>query len=921
MKRILLLLLSLIISCSVITGTYNLCFADDVGKSIDDSSEDKLKVTEILPDKSRYNPGETAKLTVTVENQSNENLNSELKIYISHLEAAVDTLTSSVSAAANTSSSVDVEWTVPENDFTGYYVKAVIGSSSASTAIDCSSDMSVFPRYGYVGEYDGDATKTEQTAETLALLSKKYHINAYQFYDWQWRHDDYVKFDEEGNVAKEWEDLFQRKISSDTIKAYIDAAQSCSAKALAYVQSYSAREDYEEHGVSAEDGLYKDQNHQNQWMLDFGQTKLYQFNPGSENWQKKMVSEYKKIINDMGFDGLQIDQLGNNGTMYSYEGNSVDYGKGFASLVNAAKSALNLNNQKKSIVTFNMVGGWPANNILSAATNTNFNFSELWREHNDYNSIRNWTQQARTDGNKAFVLAAYLNYYDNPDDGTFSEAAMRLTNATISASGASHIEIGAKENEITMLCNEYYPNTCLKLSSSHLDALKNYYDFITAYENLLYDSDIDYYADNTLKIEGNDISKEASAGKMWYMTRQNEKYDIIHLINLTGEEDNSWRNLTSTPRTKTDLKAKYYLNNNDIAQGVYLASPDSNSCESVALEFTQGSDDNGKYIEFTLPSLEYWDMVYVSKSTENANETEKYYDAYKATLEGGANRATNHTGYIGRGFVDKFGSLGSAVTFNVNVKNAGNYTLNFRYANSCGNGKDSYPTLYIDGEKIQELNFKENGLSTLEDYAGWNTWSENTEVNTDLTSGTHSIKLIYDRETNASNLDGLTLIPNTTDISETTTTDSAESTTTVATSTTTEATTTNVTEATTTTTTVTTTVIPTDISTSTSPVATSTNVTDASTTTTTSVNTTTATEIPTTTAVPTTTVTQVMYGDANSDGKITAADVLIIRKKIAGQNVTLNEDASDVNCDGKLTASDVLLIRKYIAGQAVHLGK
>lgn len=59
------------------------------------------------------------------------------------------------------------------------------------------------------------------------------------------------------------------------------------------------------------------------------------------------------------------------------------------------------------------------------------------------------------------------------------------------------------------------------------------------------------------------------------------------------------------------------------------------------------------------------------------------------------------------------------------------------------------------------------------------------------------------------------------------------------------------------------------------------------------------------------------YGDATGDGKVTAADVLIIRKNIAGQSVTLNIDLSDVNKDGKLTAADVLIIRKHIAGQQI----
>ena len=65
----------------------------------------------------------------------------------------------------------------------------------------------------------------------------------------------------------------------------------------------------------------------------------------------------------------------------------------------------------------------------------------------------------------------------------------------------------------------------------------------------------------------------------------------------------------------------------------------------------------------------------------------------------------------------------------------------------------------------------------------------------------------------------------------------------------------------------------------------------------------------------------IKYGDVNGDGKVTAADVLLIRKSIAGQNVTLNKTAADVNCDDKLTAADVLLVRKFIAGQNVTLGK
>lgn len=59
-------------------------------------------------------------------------------------------------------------------------------------------------------------------------------------------------------------------------------------------------------------------------------------------------------------------------------------------------------------------------------------------------------------------------------------------------------------------------------------------------------------------------------------------------------------------------------------------------------------------------------------------------------------------------------------------------------------------------------------------------------------------------------------------------------------------------------------------------------------------------------------------GDANGDAKITANDVLLIRKSIAGQKVDIYDAAADVNHDGKVTANDALLIRRFIAGQPVN---
>ena len=59
---------------------------------------------------------------------------------------------------------------------------------------------------------------------------------------------------------------------------------------------------------------------------------------------------------------------------------------------------------------------------------------------------------------------------------------------------------------------------------------------------------------------------------------------------------------------------------------------------------------------------------------------------------------------------------------------------------------------------------------------------------------------------------------------------------------------------------------------------------------------------------------RVMLGDLNGDGKISAIDLTLMRKYIAGYKVDMIEAAADLNGDGRITAIDLTMLRKYIAG-------
>jgi hypothetical protein len=209
--------------------------------------------------------------------------------------------------------------------------------------------------------------------------------------------------------------------------------------------------------------------------------------------------------------------------------------------------------------------------------------------------------EEETDGT---VLIDHLNL------GQFDEDAIRLQLAATFASGATTIIIGDNEQS---LAHEYFPNRSKAVPPQLKRALRDNFSFISAYETLLFPPEVvplERGSERLVATTGHQLIDKGANG-IWIVPRRIGPYDMLHLVNLVTLDDR-WRNAAETPPVQTDIGLRYDVGD-DAIEGVYLASPDLDFGRTASLPFTNGQDERGRYVEFTVPRLVYWDMVYVRR--------------------------------------------------------------------------------------------------------------------------------------------------------------------------------------------------------------------------------------------------------------------------------------------------------------------
>jgi len=577
-------------------------------------------IRDVYPEKGRYDPGETVQIQVELYNTGAE-ASGVVSASVKQLTTEIASFTTNVTLSQWSGQTVEFSWEAPGNDFRGYGVDVDFMEDgevrdTRSSAVDVSRDWTKFPRYGFFCDYyegDDGADKAKEMA--------KFHLNAVQFYDWMWTHDWLVPY-WEGAVADIFSQADGRVQSFAAVTSKVAEAKARGIFTMAYSLIYgdSGNDGGPEH---LEWGAFKEP-----WGTttdkvnthEAGYT-IWRMDVTNPDWKSHLIGQFLDAMEKGGFEGIHLDNLG--GT-WNYKYNSdegIPEWMGFPDFIQEAREDLRAVHSDAR-VTHNDV----AENYMEdiARSQADIYYTEVWGR-STYGELRDGILAAKAaGGGKAVVMAAYINRksWDELGDPTadpvptwINDASAKLMDACVFANGGFHLELGEGGE---MLVNEYFPLRSPRMHPGLKRSMRDYYDFAVRYENYLFFNTLGNLEDGTgdmsLTSSTHALSRDGSGGTIWTVSKVwRDEADALSLVNLNGV-DTQWRNTSGNPTRQTDIQLRLHVDK--AVQRVLLATPDDGLGQAVELPFTEGTDEGGAYVEFTVPELQVWDLVIVDKRTE-----------------------------------------------------------------------------------------------------------------------------------------------------------------------------------------------------------------------------------------------------------------------------------------------------------------
>jgi dextranase len=619
-----------------------------------------------------------------------------LSVWNGHGVQVGSTQTQSVTGLANgVNSSLAYSIRLPSLNWRGYLLNISASNTvpavvdTASGAIDVSTDWAKFPRYGWVTNLTASASANS----TIGMLSA-YGLNAYQFYDISWKHHmpvrktpcwqnlsntttcdatiqsfisaihalggkaflyqlwngAYPNFTTDGSgVQLSW-GLFSSNCRATTAGCgliNLNATPANSVFMELFCQNNPSATGYGQ--------TCNGTTESNVFPSGWAARSILEMAPTNGSWSDYIIKATTRVLKRDPFDGIQWDTLGDptaGGTVpqYDFFGHQIDIGAALVPFVNASRTD---QGAKKAVI--NNVSGWRESDIALHAR-TEIMYEEIHPEFGDtpyYPSLNGKTAAIRQSTSRPAVIADYMERQKALSQGChtlggpvtcyFSDPGIQYIDSQMMASGLDHFELGdlnpaCPQPQPKMASNIYLPGPMLCMDGPLAEWEVDAHNFEIAYEDMLRYGTADTRESASI-VSGATGSAVGAPAAVYLMPKTRPGMQILHLLNYSQVPTNYNADLNGTqpaPTTLTNIVVKMYYCCAVVNPGtnrLMWASPDyQHGLAHQITSYSGGSDTGGNYIQFTLPSLTYWDMVWLE--TQDLSGTTDYSVKALAQLRG-----------------------------------------------------------------------------------------------------------------------------------------------------------------------------------------------------------------------------------------------------------------------------------------------
>ncbi len=594
------------------------------------------EIDDVLTDRVMYPPGQAAAVTVVLRTPFAGRV--DLVMWNGRGQV-IDRQSQDLAPGAHT----DLHFVLhpPAMDGRGYLLGITASDAhgivdTASGAIDVGTDWRRFPRYGWVSRFEPGTD-----AAGLVGLLAAYRLNALQFYDVAWQ----AELPAPPAGASTWHNLANRTIDRGVVNALLTESHKRGMIGLLFTDWAAAYHDYASDGSGAQlswglfdracdsarpctladqyqfgggPGVWRGYG----WATD----NLAIFDPSNHDWQQYLFRNIVAAYRQFAFDGWQIDTLGApDGPRWAYDGSSRDMGVSLVRFTNAAGTATG----RRTVL--NDVSRWQQD-AVDDGTTTDVLYTEIHPAFGDtafYPALNGMTDQARQHTSRAQVIAAYMDQQKAASAACrsattcrFGDPGIRTVDSMMLAAGADHFELGDSNldcplPQAKMASNIFLPGPMLCMDQPLARWMVDAMNFAVGYENLLRDgvSDAVEAASISGDIKG---STTGAAGAIYLLPKTKAGMQILHLLNFshlpTNRLDDPMGDQPAPPVVHDLAVTMHYAGDPvraDRNRLMWASSDLAHGAPQRIAHYTTGQDAAGHTVTFTLPSLRYWDMVWL----------------------------------------------------------------------------------------------------------------------------------------------------------------------------------------------------------------------------------------------------------------------------------------------------------------------